>query len=76
MKFDYAGACHRIVPPTTTPAITTTTEINPPPSPLCVPPADYDISPLIKYLFNLARINFALFYMDFFNKGHLLGPLI
>ena len=49
MKFDYAGACHRIVPPTTTSSTTTTTEVNPPPSPLCVPPADYDISTLIKY---------------------------
>lgn len=38
-KFSYAGACHRIIIPTTT-------DYNPPPSKICIPPKGYDISPL------------------------------
>lgn len=40
MKFDYAGACFRIIPVTTTPTV-------PPPTRLCIPPSPaYNITVL------------------------------
>ncbi len=48
IKFPYAGACYRIITPTTTAPATTSTIPDPTPEPSCLPPPGYDVEKLIE----------------------------